>query len=84
MKETLRVSSRGQITLPASIRKRLGLRGGDVVILEERANEVVLKPGTVVEIEHYSDEQIAQWTEADALSEPERKRLERKIVRRKR
>lgn len=35
MKETLVVSSRGQITLPVRLRKRLGIKGGDVVILED-------------------------------------------------
>lgn len=72
MSETLVVSSRGQITLPAALRKRLGIKSGDVVILEDRGNEVVLKPGIVLEIEHYSDEQIAQWDAEDKLSGQER------------
>ena len=72
MSETLVVCSRGQITLPAALRKRLGIKSGDVVILEDRGNEVVLKPGIVLEIQHYSDEQIAQWDAEDKLSDQER------------
>jgi AbrB family looped-hinge helix DNA binding protein len=72
MSETLVVSSRGQITLPAALRKRLGIKSGDVVILEDRGNEVVLKPGIVLEIQHYSDEQIAQWDAEDKLSDQKR------------
>jgi AbrB family looped-hinge helix DNA binding protein len=72
MSETLVVSGRGQITLPAALRKRLGIKSGDVVILEERDNEVVLKPAIVLEVQHYSDEQIAQWDAEDKLSEKER------------
>lgn len=72
MSETLVVSSRGQITLPAALRKRYGIKGGDVVILEERGNEVVLKPGAVVEIGLYADEQIAEWDADDVLSDEER------------
>ncbi len=72
MSETLVVSSRGQITLPAALRKRLGIKSGDVVILEDRGNEVVLKPGIVLEIQHYSDEQIAQWDAEDKLSDQQR------------
>ena len=72
MSETLVVSSRGQITLPAALRKRLGIKSGDVMILEDRGNEVVLKPGVVLEIQHYSDEQIAQWDTEDKLSDRER------------
>ena len=75
MSETLVVSSRGQITLPATLRKRLGIRSGDVVIVEERGNEVILKPGIVLEVQHYSDEQIAQWDTEDKLSDQERSQL---------
>ncbi len=75
MSETLLVSSRGQITLPAALRKRLGIKSGDVVILEDRGNEVVLKPGIVLEIQHYSDEQIAQWEAEDKLSDQERAQI---------
>lgn len=75
MPETLIVSNRGQITLPAATRRRLGIRGGDVVILEDRGNEIVLKPGVVVEVDVYSDEQIAQWDAADRLEDVERHRI---------
>ena len=36
MRETLIVSSRGQITLPANMRKRLGIATGSAVIIEQR------------------------------------------------
>ena len=72
---TLVVSSRGQITLPARVRKRMGIKGGDVVILEDRKEEIVLRPGVVLEYELYSDEQIAEWDAADTLDDQERARL---------
>ena len=75
MNETLVVSSRGQITLPATLRKRLGIRGGDVMILEDRGDEIVLKPGVVVELQLYGDEQVARWDAEDALSNEERTRI---------
>ena len=56
MNETLVLSSRGQITLPAVLRKRLGLKTGDVLILEDRGSEIVLKPGVVIETQYYRDE----------------------------
>ena len=80
MSETLVVSSRGQNTLPAALRKRLGIKSGDVVILEERDNEVVLKPGIVLEVQHYSDEQIAQWDAEDKLSQKERAQIRDKLA----
>lgn len=80
MSKTLVVSSRGQITLPTALRKRLGIKSGDVVILEERGNEVVLKPGMVLEVQHYSDEQIAQWDEDDKLSDHQRTQIINKLA----
>ena len=79
MSETLLVSSRGQITLPANIRKRFGIKSGSVLILEERNNEMVLKPAAIVEMDVYSDKQIADWNRADSLSGNERKKITRKL-----
>jgi len=75
MTTTLVVSNRGQVTLPAAMRKRLGIQGGDVVILEDRGSEIVLKPGVVLELDLYDDEQIAQWDADDRLEDDERKRI---------
>ena len=75
MSETLVVSNRGQITLPAAIRKRFGIKGGDVMLLDDRDGEIVLKPGIVVSIQRYSDEQIAQWDAEDKLEPPEKARI---------
>ncbi|MGB5743359.1 MAG: AbrB/MazE/SpoVT family DNA-binding domain-containing protein [Sedimenticolaceae bacterium] len=79
MSETLVVSGRGQITLPAALRKRLGIKEGDVVILEERGNEVLLKPGAVFEIGVYSEGEIDEWDKADELSEEERGEIAKRL-----
>ena len=75
MAETAIVSSRGQITLPARLRKRLGIRGGDPVVLEEKAGEIVLKPALLVQVDYYSDEQVEEWDRADRLSDRERRQV---------
>jgi antitoxin PrlF len=75
MRETLIVSSRGQITLPAGMRKHLGIAPGSAVIIEERNGELALKPAAVLEIERYTDEQIAGWDREDKLTANERKRI---------
>ena len=75
MSDTLIVSERGQITLPASIRKKYGIKGGSALIIEERNNELLLKPAAVMELDIYSDSQIADWDKADQLSKSERERI---------
>lgn len=72
MAEYAQVTGRGQITLPAALRKRLGIERGDLVILEDRGHEVAIRPAVVLEFETYSDEQIAQWDKEDKLDEDER------------
>ena len=45
------------------------------MIMEDRGSEIVLKPGLVLEIQHYSDDQIVQWDADDKLEERERRRI---------
>lgn len=75
MRETLIVSARGQITLPASMRNHLGIAPGSAVIVEERDGELMLKPAAVLEIDTYSAAQIADWDREDTLTADERKRI---------
>jgi len=82
MRQNLVVSSRGQITLPAAIRKRLGIQSGGIVTIEEKESEVVLKPAAVVEIETYSNEDIAQWDKEDRLEPTERNALLKRLRKR--
>jgi AbrB family looped-hinge helix DNA binding protein len=75
MRQTLIVSNRGQLTLPANLRKRFGIKNGGAIILEERDNELVLKPAMVLEVEMYNDAQVSAWDEADYLDDAERQRV---------
>jgi len=75
MREVLTVSSRGQVTLPAGMRKHLGIEPGGTLIVEACEGELRLKPAAVLELEHYTDAQIAEWDRADALSADERRRI---------
>ncbi len=49
MVEVAKVSSKGQVTLPVSIRRRLGLRKGSKLIFLEEGREVRLIPGSDLE-----------------------------------
>ena len=73
--QTLVVSGHGRITLPATTRKRFEIKSGDVVILEERGCEIVLKTAMVFEIRDCSDDQIARWGANDRLADKDRARI---------
>ena len=83
MRQTLIVSDRGQLTLPASLRKRFGIKDGGAIILEERDNELVLKPAMVLEVEMYTDAQVSAWDVADRLDDAERQSVLQRLTARK-
>ncbi len=83
MKEKLIVSERVQITLPAAMRKALGLGPSAVVTAEEIGGRIVLTPAVVIETEIYSDSQIAEWDRADAFKKGDRAELLGKLKRRR-
>lgn len=82
MRQTLIVSTCGQITLPADIRKQFGIKSGEPVIIEYRNGEFVLKPATVLAVEMYSPEQVAEWDEQDQLSDAKRKAVLNRLPKR--
>jgi len=79
MGQNLTISKKGQITLPADLRKKLGLEAGDTVIAEERNGELVLRPSAVLEVEIYSEEDIARWDEEDGLDDQTRRKIVEKL-----
>ena len=82
MKENLIVSSKGQVTLPAAMRRALGLTGNAIVTAEQSGGRIILTPAMVVETEPYTDEDIANWQRDDAFAEGEREALARKLSKR--
>ncbi len=65
------VSSRGQVTLPAEMRRHLGIGPGGAEIVEECEGELRIKPVALIEVGIYNDEQIAAWDRADVLDPKE-------------
>ena len=80
-KSSVVVSSRGQITLPAYLRQRLGIKEGGVITLEERHGELILRPAAVVELTMYSDEDVARWDAEAELNEADRRRIKKMLAR---
>jgi AbrB family looped-hinge helix DNA binding protein len=80
-KTSVVVSSRGQITLPADLRHRLGIREGGIITLEERSGALILRPAAVVELTMYTDEDISRWDADDALGDAEKRRIRKRVAR---
>ena len=78
--DNLIVSGRGQITLPAKLRKRLGIEPGGILIAEEKDGALMLRPAMVMPVEIYGDEDIARWVQEDTFkNDAERREFDRKL-----
>ena len=66
MKATLTLTSRGVVTLPAKLRRALGLRPDDQLIAETTPGGLLLRPAVTLPIEIYSEKRIREFDEAEA------------------
>lgn len=69
--EIAQMSGRGTVTLPARIRKELGLREGDVLRVRLVDGSIQLTPTAVVPIELYTEERIAEFLAAAEMTPEE-------------
>jgi AbrB family looped-hinge helix DNA binding protein len=65
MQITISVNQRGVITLPAKLRKVLGVKGDDLLIAETTPDGVLLRPAVALPIEIYSEQQRAEFEAAE-------------------
>lgn len=66
MKATLTVTSRGVVTLPAKLRRALGLKADDHLIAETTADGLLLRPAVTLPMEMYTEKRIREFDEAEA------------------
>lgn len=59
--ETSKVGRRGAVIIPASLRRRFGIREGSVVTAEETPEGILLRPAGFPEVEMYTPERIAEF-----------------------
>ena len=66
MKTTLTMTSRGVVTLPAKLRRTLGLKPEDHLIAETTPEGLLLRPAVTLPVEIYTDKRIHEFDEAEA------------------
>lgn len=65
--ETSKVGKRGTVVIPAKIRKRLGIEEGNLIIIEERDDGVLIRRAVAMPIEIYSPERKAEFLLSNAV-----------------
>jgi len=58
--EVTKLGKRGTVVIPVTIRKKLHLHEGDLMIAEYRDDGILLKPAVAVPIEVYNNERKAE------------------------
>jgi len=74
-----RISSKGQITIPIEIRKRLGLKEGDKVVFIEKDNNIILLNSNRLAFEEFQKEMTGQAEKADINTEQDVVDLVKKV-----
>ncbi len=67
----VQLSTRGQLTLPAEVRKALGLRAGDAFNVRIEDGEIVLGAVEVTPVELYSDARLEEFAANAEMTEEE-------------
>ena len=66
MRTAITITSRGVITLPAKLRKALGLRADDQLIAEVTPEGLLLRPAVTLPVEVYTPEREREFDESEA------------------
>ncbi len=67
-RETTKVGKRGTVVIPSSLRRKYGLEEGSLVIVEGRAEGVLLRPMVTFPLEVYTPERKAEFLLNTAVS----------------
>jgi AbrB family looped-hinge helix DNA binding protein len=66
MKATVTLTSRGVVTLPAKLRKALGMKADDQLIAEATDEGLLLRPAVTLPVEIYTPARIREFDKAEA------------------
>ncbi len=66
MRAAVTVNRRGVITLPARLRKALGVKADDVLIAETTSEGLLLRPAVTLPVEIYTEERVREFDEEEA------------------
>lgn len=79
--EIARLGKKGQVSIPKSVLRRLGL-GEQTLLLVDTTPEgsIILRPAAAYPIEVYSDSRVREFAREDHLTPQEARRLRRKLA----
>ncbi len=77
--QSARVGKRGAIVVPARLRKRFGIEEGSIVVAEETADGILIRPAVVVPVERYTPERKAEFLLSNAVDKADYRNARREV-----
>ena len=71
MADYVRMGKRGTVVIPADVRRRFGLDEGEMLVMEESAGGLLIKPVRAFEVEVYTPERTAEFMLNNAVTAEE-------------
>jgi AbrB family looped-hinge helix DNA binding protein len=65
------MGKRGTVVIPADVRRRFGLDEGEMLVMEESAGGLLIKPVRAFEVEVYTPERTAEFMLNNAVTSEE-------------
>ncbi len=80
-RDSTKVGRRGTIVLPARLRRKFGLEEGSLVIVEEKADGVMLRPAAAYPVEIYPPARVAEFLLNNAVDEDDYRKAAKEVRR---
>ncbi len=78
--EVVRLGKKGQVSLPKTVLRRLGLTGKTLLLVDVTPEGgILLRPAGVYPIELYGEKRVKEFLAEDRISPKEAQRLKRRI-----
>ena len=82
--EMVKLGKKGQVSIPKSVLKRVGLTGEAPLLVETTEDgAIVLRQAAVYPVEIYSDARVKEFLEEDCLTPDEAKRIKSALKKKK-
>ncbi len=79
--EVSKVGKRGAIIVPARLRRKFGIEQGKLVVAEERAEGILIRPVIALPIEIYTPERRAEFLLSNAVDAADYRRAAEEVRR---
>lgn len=67
MLDTIKMGRNGTLVIPATMRRRLGLNEGELVMIEDTAEGITIRPAVAVPVEIYAPQRQAAFLLENAV-----------------